>query len=255
MSIFDELIEDEGLRTKVEEIHNSTLTATMDEKISGLSSKNKQLLDEVKKASTKFKTLQDTIGDLDIKSAKEALALINSEEGKLLREGKKLEELVDVKLSSTKADYEARLAEQSALNRDNKAKKNKWRSKFQNKTIDDTIREAALIAKVRPEALQDIITRGRGVFSIADDGVTVEARDNNGDLLKVGDLIANPKNWVDSLKTIAPHYWPGSSGAGFTGDGAGGGSDNHAKMLDAAKRKDMVGYRKYKALWEKENQK
>jgi hypothetical protein len=252
MDKFNELIEDESLRKKVVEIYTSSLTEEIDKQVGGLTSKNTQLLDEVKKTKLKFNTLNDSLKDFDLAEAKKALALVNSEEGKLLKDGKKLEELVEVKVSSMKSDYETKLAEKTAINKENRDKKRKWRNKYQTKTIDDTIRQAALTAKVRPEALEDVITRGRSVFAMSEDGRSVEARDGKGDLLKVGDLIANPKNWVESLKNTAPHYWPGSTGAGFTGEGAGGGSDNHSKMLAAAKSKDMKAYRHYKALVDKE---
>lgn len=250
MSIFKELIQDPDVLAQVDELHSSTVTSTVDTEVKGLKSKNKELLDESKQALKKFTGLQETIGDLDVSEARKAFELVNSEEGKLLLGGKKLEEAVELATSTMKADHEAKLGEVSSLNNDNKTKKNKWRTKYKNKTIDDTIRNEALKAKVRPEALEDVVSRGRKLFSVAEDD-TVEARGSDGNLVKIGELIATPKNWVESLKKDAPHYWPGSQGAGFTGDGEGGGDDLQSQLLLAAKNKNMPEYRRITALIKK----
>jgi len=75
-------------------------------------------------------------------------------------------------------------------------------------TVERALQEAALAAKVRPEAIADIL-RHQDEFEI--DGGKVRTR--NG---------LEPDVWLSDLKSTRPHYWPGSVGGGASGaSGAG----------------------------------
>lgn len=248
--MFD-FIEDTTLREKVIEAYNSGVKEAVDKEVNGLKSKNAQLLDESKKNKQELDNFKSQFGEIDPVEAINSYKLVNSEEGKLLKEGKKLEDLVQLATSNMKSDFETKLAEANNNSKKFQESSTTWENKYRNKIVEDTLREAALQAGILPTAIPDLIARGSNVFKMNDDG-DVEARDSKGNLLKVGELIATPKNWVDSLKTVAPHYWGKSEGADFTGTGGRGGNDLEAKMLDAAKRKDMAAYRKYKAQLDKQ---
>jgi hypothetical protein len=252
MGLFDH-IEDEGIRNKTQEAHDTALATfkdettkavqtQIDEAVSGLKTKNDDLLKEKK-------TIQDTLkgfDGLDPEKAKEALDFLNgNEDAQLIKDGK-IEELIDRRTSTMKSDFETLSTELGTQIKDLTTKKDKYKNQYQNKVIDDTLRDAAAAGKSRPEAVADIILRGKGVFTLAADG-TVEARDSEGKLVKIDEKVLTPSNWVESLKTSSPHYWPNSEGADAGSQGFGDGDDLQDRINVAASKGNMSLYRKLKA--------
>jgi hypothetical protein len=90
--------------------------------------------------------------------------------------------------------------------------------------IDGRIREAAAKAALVPSAIEDVLGRGRRVFSLDKDGTPV-ARNAEGEVIagKDGESPLSPAEWLETMKETAPHWWPPSSGAGAPGAGARGG--------------------------------
>jgi len=246
-------IEDEGVRSKAIELHTSILTETVDKETSGLKSNKATILDEKKQLQTKFEELTNKIGDVEIDKAIEAYNLVNSEEGAIFRQGKKIEELVEIETSNLKNDFKTKLDAAANQIKEVQDKASKWENKFRDKVVEDTIRKASIEAKVLPAAYEDVILRAKSIFRMSEDG-DVEARDRNGNLMKVGDLIATPKNWIDSLKDSHPHYWPGSSGGGFGGSGGGGGDSFDDQILRAAKKQDHGEYRRLMKIRDEKKQ-
>jgi hypothetical protein len=236
-------IEDAELREKAEKEYQESIKAAVEEnvqkvvekEVSGLKAKNEELLNEKKKLMENFK-------DLDPEKAKEALKFLEeNEEARLIQEGK-FEEIVEKKVSQIKSDYEAKMAELQKQLEQFESASVEYKTKFETKVVEDTIRDTAIKAGVRPEALTDVLMRATQIFSLGEDG-SVEARDSQGNLMKIDDLVLTPDNWIKSLKESAPHYWPPSQGAGATGSGANSG-DVMKKLADLAAKGDMVGYRR-----------
>lgn len=242
-----EFIQDEELRTKVQETYDNSVkeigdkhTLTMDEAVSGLKSKNAELLDEKKQVQTKLKEFED----FDMDSAKEAMDFLqNNKDAQMIKDGK-VDELIDKKTSQMRSDHEAALGEVTGqLNESNK-KAGLYESLYKGKMVDDSLREAAINAKVRPEAVADILLHGRNIFNLADDN-SVEARDSEGKLRKtVDDKVLTTTNWIESLKKTSPHYWPDSEGAGARGGGKGGRDDLDAAIIAASEKGDQSEYRR-----------
>ncbi len=255
MGLFD-FIEDEGARKKAEEAHTANLTTVIEEtvskqvaeEVSGLKSKNVELLAEKKKIAETLKNFDN----LDADKAREALKFLEeNENARLLKEGK-IDELLAKQTSQLKEDHEAEVGELKAQLGTEKTSAGQYKQMFERKVVEDTIRSAAIKAGVRSEALDDVLIHGNIVFSLAEDK-TVEARDSEGKLLKIGDdLVLTPDNWLESLKSKSPHYWPDSEGAGGTGSTTGGAySDLTEAMNAAAKKGNMVLYRKLRAKQKK----
>lgn len=247
-------IEDAGIREKVENIHklevdelvvnhtNST-KEEIETAVSGLKTKNSEILSEKK-------TLQESLklfDGIDVEKAKEAAEFYEkNKDAEFLKDGK-LEDLIEQKTSILKSDYEAELGELSQKFETTSTESTLYKGLYESKVIEDALRDEAIKAEVRPEALLDIILRGRSVFTL-DEKKQVEARDSEGKLAKTeDDKVLTPKNWIDGLKTSSPHYWPGSEGAGALG-GIGNTSDIDVKMADAANRNDMKEYRRLRDL-------
>lgn len=250
--LFDH-IEDEGLRAKTQEAHDtamntfkeemsSTIQSEIDKAVTGLKSKNDELL-------TEKKTIQEALKNfdgLDAAKAKEALEFINNnEDAQLIKDGK-IDELLDRRTSAMKSDHESIVGDLTAQVKELAEGKSKYKTQFQNKMIDDAIRDAALTGKIRPEAISDVILRSKSVFSLADD-LTVESRDSKGNLNKIDDKVLTPTNWIESLKKTSPHYWPASEGAGANSGGFGGGDDLDTRINEAAAKGNMSEYRRLKA--------
>lgn len=250
-------IEDADLREKVENAHKLEVdeltvnltgahkTAT-EEAVSGLKTKNAEILDEKK-------TLQETAKLFEgIDPAKAKVALEFHEKNKdaeFLKDGT-VEELIEKKTSQLTSDHEAVMTELSGKLKTAQEHGTNYQTLFESKVIDDGLKEEAIKQGVRPEALNDVVMRGRGVFSL-DDSKQIEARDADGKLATTEDKkVLTPKNWIKGLKDTSPHYWPGSEGAGAQGGLGGSDSDYTAKLADLAAKGDNDGYR---ALRDKHN--
>lgn len=242
-------IEDETLRTKVEEAHKTsmdTLTATIDEKIneatSGLKGKNEELLGEKKKIQKVLKDFED----LDPEKAKEALKFLEENEyAQMIKDGK-VDEIIEKKTSQMRSDHEAAVGELTTQLSEASNSGKLYKNMYEKKIIEDNLRKVALDAGVRPEAVGDILMRGLSVFSL-DEKEGVEARDREGKLVKTGDdKVLTAKLWIDKFKTSAPHYFPESESAGAFG-GKKGRDDLNVAITTAAKKGDMAEYRRLKA--------
>jgi hypothetical protein len=243
----------------------SGVKTAVDEAVKGLKDKNSELLGEKKKFQEKMKSFE---GINDPEAALEALQFIEkNEHARLLKEGKidevignstkKLTDTYEKKMADLEAKFEAQVADiesggkseiQRLQEELTKAQESAttFQSKYQVKTVEDSLRDAALAKGVRPEAVADVLLRGNAVFSLGDDGA-VEARDADGNLLKSGTKLMTPDLWVDDLKKSAPYFWPGSKGTGADGGAGGGGGasgDLTEQIAKAAANNDMVTYRK-----------
>lgn len=243
-------IEDEAIREKALESANSVLTEVkdqhklqLDEEVNGLKSKNAEILDEKKKADKRLKELED----FDFDKAREAMEFLeNNKEAQMIKDGK-TEELIEKKLSQVRSDHEAQLGEINQTLQSEVERANTYEGLYKTKMVEDSLREAATSAKVRPEAITDILLHGRNVFSLAEDG-SVEARDKDGKLKKtVDDKVLTPFNWIEGLKKSSPHYWPDSVGAGARGGGQGDEGDLTAALNKAAASGNMAEYRRLRA--------
>lgn len=165
-----------------------------------------------------LQTKLDRIGELE--------ALIEAGKG---ADEKKLEELVakrlEGKIKSTTAPLERQLRQLAEERTALLAERDALVGEKKQRTVRDSIREAALAKDVnlRPEALEDALLLGERVFEITDDG-KVLTRDNVGVTPGV-----DAKAWLQDLRDKRPHWWPESVGGGSRGargGGAPGGADN-----------------------------
>lgn len=250
-------IEDADLRTKLEAAYvqeqenmkekaESLLNERLEEATAGLKNKVNELLTEKKKLQEKYSEIKDPQAALD------ALKFLQEDEmAKLLKEGK-FEEVIERRTATLKSDYEAKITEMNSNFDAVQEKANTYESMYKTKMVEDALRNAAIKAKVRPEALTDIILRGNTIFSLGEDNRTVEARDSKGKLLMNNDgtTILTPDAWVNDLKTTARHFWPDNESAKFNPNN-GDMSDLDAAIAAAANKGDSAKYRELRAKREK----
>ena len=203
----------------------------------GLNTKNTQLLEELRTTKENLSAFDG----FDADDVKKTMSLFNkSEEAQLLKDGK-FDEVIEKRTEKLRGEYDGKLADMKSASDAAIENSKKYEGLYKNKIVDDEIRKAALSSKVIPEALDDVLRRGRDVFSIGEDG-SIEARDNSGELLKVDEHLMDPSRFIEALKKSAPYYWPSSSGTGASGSG-GSVKDADSKLLSAAASGDSAAYR------------
>lgn len=240
-------ITDETLRGQVEAAHkadveelNKSLESKVAEVTDGLKIKNSELLNEKKKIQESLKTWEG----VDPIKAKEAIAFFdNNPDAKLNKE-----ELVQKYTSQLRSDHEAKVTELVGTLEETKGQANLFKNLYETKMVDDQLTQAALAAKVRPDAVAAILLQGRGVFTLSKEDGSLEARDSEGKLKKTADgKVLTPQIYFDEMKKTQPFFWPGSEGGGF---GAGGGKDGDMNdaLARAAKSGDQKEYRRLRDL-------
>jgi hypothetical protein len=167
-----------------------------------------------------------------------------NKDAEFLKDGT-VDELIEKKTSQLLSDHEIAVTELTDKLTEAQKHGTNYQSLFESKVIDDGLREEAIKQGVRPEAINDVILRGKGIFSL-DESKQIEARDSEGKLAITEDKkVLNTKNWIEGLKVTSPHYWPGSEGAGAFG-GQGNNDDYYTRLQAYADAGDMVGYRKFR---------
>jgi len=248
--MFD-FIEDEELRQKAIEQYEASIkevTESVDSKIeeavAGLKAKNEELLGEKKSIQEKLAQFSEIT---DPEKALEALKFLQeNEDAQLIKEGR-IDELVEKRVSNMRLEHEKQLEALKKQLEEIAQAKEHYESQYKTKIMDDAMREIAIKAGVRPEAIPDVLMRAKQIFSLAEDG-TLEARDKDGKLLKneKGNVLT-PVVWLDSLKENAPHYWPSSEGVGATGGSLSADADLTEKLAEYARKGDMKSYRKLRS--------
>jgi hypothetical protein len=243
-------IEDADLREKAESAHkievdsltvnltNASKTA-VEEAVTGLKTKNAEILDEKKVLSESMKKFEG----IDLDAVKVATDFYTkNKDTEFLKDGT-VEELIEKKTSQLTSDFETKIGELTGKLTTATDHGATYQSLFESKVIDDGVRAAAIKAGMLDTAVDDAILRGRSVFSL-DENKQIEARDAEGKLAVTDDKkVLNTANWIEGLKITSPHYWPGSTGAGATGTGAGPASDLTTKLNELAQAGKMDEYR------------
>lgn len=239
MPPFD-FIEDPELRQKaVDEYTKSVeiskaetaklIEAEIEKATSGLKLSQQKILDEKKKLQERYSKIADP------EAALKALALIEgNEEVRLLAEGK-IDDVLQRRMSAVTTQYEQDMEALKTKFESADMSSTKYSSMYKDVVLDTVLRRHAAEAGVVQTSMVDLLARGKNVFKLAEDEVTLESRDANGKLIKTDDdKVLTPQLWIESLKKTAPHFWPQSRSAGFN-PGSGGADDLSAAIAQAAK--------------------
>lgn len=216
----------------------------LDGEVSGLKTKNQELIGSNKTIKTELDKLKGQFDGLDIEAVKGLLTKAGQdEETKLIAEGK-LDEVVSRRTERLRGDLDKQI--KAANDRAEKAEA--FAAKYSDKVLADSIRAAAIKAGALPEAAEDIILRARGTFKLGEDGEPI-ATDRDGQVIygKDGKSPLSPHEWAESLRETATHLWPRAQGAGQTGDNGGKATQKFSDMTEAERaalyRSDPEKYR------------
>jgi hypothetical protein len=172
-----------------------------------------KLLDEKKKIQQDFKKYE-ALGDPE-QISNILKHFENNEDAKLVAEGK-FDEVLAKHTQRQQLDYEEKINNLSSSLEEQAKAADKYKNMFHESQAGHAIRAAAEAAGVRSTAVEDILLRGKGVFTVSDDG-TLEARDKDGNLVVANGKPLSPDLFVAGLKDKYPHYWPDSQGSGANG--------------------------------------
>jgi len=223
----------------------SAIQAAVSEATTGLKNKNDELLGKLNKSNDALKAFDG----LDAAKIKNMLdSMDQNEEAKLISEGK-FEEVIQKRMDKITAQHEDTV---SGLNENLSSitgERDHYRGLYENQTIGNEVKTAALKAGVLPEALDDVNRRAMDIFSLDADG-NIEAREgkkSDGSLLQIDGHLLTVERFVDSLKKDAPYYFPASESGGAEGDGKGNrqqsGSVDLEKVIGDGTDIDMDAYR------------
>lgn len=194
--------------------------------IESLKNHNAKLLDEKKKEQKKARTFEEQISslqekvkglpdDFDVESLTKMKEVFDqSEYAQMIKDGK-IDEVVEKRVNSKLASLEEKLGEYESKLEATLGERDQLKNKLTKTTIDNALIKAAE-GKVNQHAIDDVLARANGVFSLSDDG-QVQALDADGNIVMQDKKILTPELFVEGLREKAPHLFPSSE----AGPGAG----------------------------------
>jgi hypothetical protein len=141
-----------------------------------------------------------------------------------LKESTAIEAALAERTQNMKADYEGQINARAAEAKAAKDRNTILESRIKTQAIRQTILGAVMDEKagVQSSAIEDIVQRALGVFSVEGDGERVIPK--SGDAIIYGSdgtSPMSPAEWVESLKGKSPHLFKQSTGGGGNLNGGG----------------------------------
>lgn len=170
----------------------------------------------VKDAKKAAKDLQDQFAGIDPVAVREMMKRLEGDGEAALIAAGKVDEVVAKRTEKLQKDLQKKVEEALTAQKaaDARAKK------FEQRVLDNHIRMAAASAGLHTHAIEDALFRARSMFSLNEDGEAIQLGSDGTPVLgKDGKTPFSPKEWLESMKETAPHWYP----AGSSGSGAGGG--------------------------------
>lgn len=169
----------------------------------------KDRLDEFRTNNIALKRERDDLmarfDGVDLDRYRELVDKAEKERSRKLIDAGKVDELVAERVNAMKADHDKevkRLADENA----------RITSQLEGLVIDGAIRDAAMKAGARPEAIEDFLYRGRQIYRLQDGRAVPMEGDRpiygkSGAPMEIGE-------WVSTLTEKAPHLFTPSVGSG-----------------------------------------
>lgn len=212
------------------------IDAAVSAAVSGLKTKNSELLGKLKEREEALKRFDG----IDPDAVRNILRRFSDdEEAKLIADGK-IDDVLNKRTERMKADFEKKYGEAAAA-----AEAAERRAQaFQGRVLDDAIRAAAAKAGLHQHAIEDALFRARAMFTLDEDGQAVMLGEDKRPVLgKDGKTPFAPLEWLEGMKEKAPHWFPASasgSGAGAS-NGSGGGASKSAAEMTSAEKAAFIG--------------
>ena len=219
----------ESLRDQYKQVGDEFVLDTDDSEFKQrLSEFRNNNIDLNRKLSEKEQALK-TMGDLestlknyeglDPQEARDALEKMRQINEKKLIDAGKMDEVLEQRTTRMRSDYEGQI---SALNRsldEQKKSGGVYKEKLTKVVIDNSLQGAvSSVATVRKGAMQDVLARGRSVWSLNEDGTPVPTG-SDGKVMygKDGKNTLSMEEWAQSLVEDAGYLFEPSTGGGSGG--------------------------------------
>lgn len=187
------------------------IDARVNDAVSGLKAKNGELIGKLKDSSENLKRYDG----IDPDAVRTILSKFASDEEATLLKAGKIDEVLAKRTERMQADHAKAIEKLQEKNKRESAKA----SKLAARTLSGAIKDAAIKAGALPEAMEDIVLRGGGLWKLNDDGDPVALNGDEVVFGKDGKTPLTPSEWAESLRETAPHLWPKAQGSNALGSG------------------------------------
>lgn len=196
----------------------------IDDAISGLKSKNEELLGKMKAAADRVKSF-DGLDPAKLKEMQDRLD--QDEDAKLFAEGKK-HEVIDKHTQRMRAAHADELKAKDALVAAEAARADAYKGSV----LDNQIR--SVTSGLHPKAVEDALLHARNIFSLDAKGNAVQLDSEGRPVLgKDGATPFSPAEWIELQKELKPHWFPmGTSGSGSGASRDASGTGKSIKRAD-----------------------
>ena len=219
---------DAAAETEAQKIAKAVEAAT-----SALKVTNANLIAEKRALSANQQLIESIGGTEALAQLKEFKSKIEQDEIlKLAMEGKP-QEAIEKATERLKVTHNAEKIQMQQEAESYKSELTNAQEQLRKLIVDNVITRDFLAVKGVETAVADVLVRAREAFTV-EAGVPV-ARDVDGNLIQGVAGPLTPREWVESLRKTAPHFFPGSVGSNM--EHGESGTDNFASsLLNAAKK-------------------
>lgn len=222
-------VDDSDLKSRIGEFRDNNIALKQEiEKLKGQVGNS----EEMKALLAKYEGIEDP------DAAREALNKIKQIEEKKLIDAGQLDQVVEQRLAERtdrmRKDFEGKIDQLTKVNTEWEEKYSTTHGRLSEVLIDTALQQAVTgVAPIKKGALQDILSRGRRVWKLNEDGQP-EARDDNGKIMygKDGKEPITQEEWAQSLLYDAPYLFEGNAGGG-AGGGKGGGMSGEKGVISS----------------------
>jgi hypothetical protein len=208
-------LDDGEFKTRISEFRNNNIELT-------------RQLEEMTKKGASVEDLQKKLAEfdgIDVDAAKEAMTQAQQMKDKKLLDSGKIDELIAERTDRMRQDYDGKVTALEKALEKAVGSAGEFKSKLSTVVIDNSLQQAvSQVAAVRKGAMQDIIARGRSVWSLDDQGNPIP-NGPDGSVLYGADAKTplSMTEWAESLVKDADYLFDASSGGGSNGNDKGDG--------------------------------
>lgn len=201
---------------------------------SGLKTALQKERDAAKEAKRIAKEMEERYAGIDPAKVREMMSKLDQDGEAALIAAGKIDEVIAKRTQKFQTETQRRIDEAIATAKasDGRAKK------FEQRVLDNHIRQAATKAGLHQHAIEDALFRARSMFSLSEEGDAIQLGGDGAPVLgKDGKTPFSPQEWLESMKETAPHWFPaGNSGGGGAGNKNTGGNGKDLSHLPPAAR-------------------
>jgi len=137
------------------------------------------------------------------------------EDMKLIKDGK-YDQVFTKRTEKLRTDHQKQLDKLASDHKTALEEADKRTQLYEGRVLENALREAASEVGLHAPAIRDAVREGRATFVLDDNGNAVQKREDGSVVIgKDGKNPFSPKEWLESMRTEAPHWFPAEgSGTG-----------------------------------------